>query len=61
MGDEQLHGDERMGTLWPVGVDVEQPAIAELRVMADEGDMRQRREVLERRALDAIDRLLAEG
>ena len=63
MGDEQLHREESMGTLWPPSVEAEAPARTEPGVIAHEGvdPAPQRRAALERRALDAIDRLLAEG
>ncbi len=63
MEDVQLHRDEWMGTLWPPSVEAEAPARTEPGVIAPEGvdTTPQRRAALERRALDALARLLAEG
>ncbi len=63
MLDEQLQRDEWVGTPWPPAVATEPPAQTEPMVIAPDGidAIRQRREVLERRAFDALDRLLAEG
>ncbi len=63
MGDEHLHWGEWTGTLRQPRVEDEPPERTEPGVIAHDAvdTTGPRREVLERHALDALDRLLGEG